>query len=152
MVCLSDRQYLHHSLQPAIIDFLSQIDENFYQYLNQKNLDVPFWQICQYLILCSLPVLYCHHCCAVLSCTAMPVCNLCCVDEILSQFVSPQNVKIVLIWGKISRTLSYIKDAQLNIPGMFQIKIDYNTNLILIWPHRHFQKNVKVPFCQKYQC
>ena len=30
---------------------------------------------------------------------------------------------------------------------------DDNANLILIWPHRKFQqKNVKVPFCQKYQC
>ena len=34
---------------------------------------------------------------------------------------------------------------------MFQIKIDDNTNLILIWPHRHFQQNLKVLFCQKYR-
>ena len=27
---------------------------------------------------------------------------------------------------------------------MFQIKIDDNTILILIWPHRHFQQNMKV--------
>ena len=33
---------------------------------------------------------------------------------------------------------------------MFQIKIYHNTNLTLIWPHCHFQQNVKVPFCQKY--
>ena len=32
---------------------------------------------------------------------------------------------------------------------MFQVKIDDNANLILIWPHRHFHQNVKVPFCQK---
>ena len=35
---------------------------------------------------------------------------------------------------------------------MFQIKIDDNTNLTLIWPHRHFQQNLKVLFCQKYRC
>ena len=43
---------------------------------------------------------------------------------------------------------------------MFQVKIgcelklaadDDNANLILIWPHRHFQQNEKVPFCQKYR-
>ena len=33
---------------------------------------------------------------------------------------------------------------------MFQIKIDDNSNLILIWPHHHFQQNVKELFCQKY--
>ena len=59
MVYHSDRQYLHHSLLHAIIDFLSQGDENFCHHLHQKNLDVPFWQIYQYLELCSLPVLYC---------------------------------------------------------------------------------------------
>ena len=32
---------------------------------------------------------------------------------------------------------------------MFQVKTDDNANLILIWAHRHFQQNVKVPFCQK---
>ena len=32
---------------------------------------------------------------------------------------------------------------------MFQVKIGNNANLILIWPHRHFQQNLKVPFCQK---
>ena len=40
----------------------------------------------------------------------------------------------------------------LNTPEMFQVKIDDIANLILIWSHRHFQQNVKVPFCQKYQC
>ena len=49
-------------------------------------------------------VLY-HHCCAALSCTAQrQCCNLCCVDEILSQFACPSNVKVVLILGKILRT------------------------------------------------
>ena len=33
---------------------------------------------------------------------------------------------------------------------MFQIKIDDNSNLILIWPHHHFQQNMKELFCQKY--
>ena len=59
MVCHSDCQYLHCSLLPAIIDFLSQSDENFYHHFHQKNLDVPFWQIYQNLKLCSLQVLYC---------------------------------------------------------------------------------------------
>ena len=59
MVCHSDRQYLHHSLLPAIIDFLSQSDENFYHHLHQKSLDVRFKKIYQYLKLCSLPVLCC---------------------------------------------------------------------------------------------
>ena len=105
MVCHSDRQYLHHSLLPVIIDFLSQSDENFYHHLHQKNLDVPFWQIYQYLKLCSLPVLYCtttvvlHYLAPQRQC-----CNLCCVDEILSQFACPSNVKVVLILGKILRT------------------------------------------------
>ena len=153
MVCHSDRQYLHHSLLPAIIDFLSQSDENFYHHLHQKNLDVPFWQIYQYLKLCSLPVLYCtttvvlHYLAPQRQC-----CNLRCVDEILFQFACPQNVKIVLILGIILRTLSYIKDTWLNTPEMFQVKLDDNANLILIWSHRHFQQNVKVPCCQKYRC
>ena len=35
---------------------------------------------------------------------------------------------------------------------MFQVKIDDNANLKLIWLHHHFQQNVKVPLCQKYWC
>ena len=44
---------------------------------------------------------------------------------------------------------------------MFQVKIgcelkltadDDNGNLMLISPHRHYQQNVKVPFCQKDRC
>ena len=31
---------------------------------------------------------------------------------------------------------------------MFQIRIDDNTNLILVWLHRHFQQDMKVLFCQ----
>ena len=153
MVFPSDCQYLHHNLVPAIIGFLSQSDQNFCHHLHQKNLDVPFWYIYQYLKLCSLPVLYCtttvvlHYLAPQRQC-----CNLCCVDEILSQFACPQNVKIVLILSKILRTLSYVKETQLNTAEMFQIKIDDNTNLILIWPNPNFQQNVKVPFCQKYRC
>ena len=86
MVCRSYRQYLHHSLlPPAIIEFLSQNDENFHHHLQQKNLDVPFWEICQYLKLCSLPALYCtttvvlHYLAPQCQC-----CNLYCIDEILS--------------------------------------------------------------------
>ena len=44
---------------------------------------------------------------------------------------------------------------------MFQVKPgcelklaadDDNANLILIWPHRQFQRNVKVPLCLLYRC
>ena len=59
MVCHSDCQYLYHSLLPAIINFLIQSDDNFCHHLRQKNLDVPFQQIYQYLKLYLLPVLYC---------------------------------------------------------------------------------------------
>ena len=45
-----------------------------------------------------------------------------------------------------------MKETYLNTPEMFQVKIDDNVNLVLISPHRHFQQNVKVPFCQKYWC
>ena len=40
MVSHSDHQYLHHSLLPAIIDFLSQSDEHFYHHLHQKRVSV----------------------------------------------------------------------------------------------------------------
>ena len=65
MVCHSDRQYLHHSLLPAIIDFLSQSNENFYRHLHQKNLDVPFWQIYQQVfeIVFFVSIVLYHHCC-----------------------------------------------------------------------------------------
>ena len=53
--------------------------------------------------------------------------------------------------GKILRTLP-LKETWLNTSKMFQIKIDDNSSLILTWPHRHFQQNVKALFCQKYQC
>ena len=154
MVCHSDCHCLHHSLLPAT-DF--QSDENFYHHLHQKDLDVPFWQIHQYFKLFLLPVLYCTTT-AVLHFAPLQrqCCNLCCLDEILSQFACPQYIKIVLILCKILRTLSYIKETQLNTPKVFQIKIDDNSNLILIWPHRHFQQNVKVvlpkiPVLKPYQ-
>ena len=43
----------------AIINFFSQSDDDSYNHLYQKKLDMPFWQIYQYLKLCSLPELYC---------------------------------------------------------------------------------------------
>ena len=77
MVCYSDRKYLYLRLLPTITNILSQNDENSWNHLQQNNLDIPFWQIYQYLRLCSLPVLYCtttvllycleleHQCCIV---------------------------------------------------------------------------------------
>ena len=43
---------------------------------------------------------------------------------------------------------SLILKRQLNTTEMFQVKIDNNANLILIWPHDHFQQNVKVLFAK----
>ena len=87
MVCHSGRQYLHHRLLlPAIINFLSQSDKDSYHHFHQKNLDVPFWQIYQYMELCSSPVLYCtitvvlhylalqHHCYIVICVAPMKYC------------------------------------------------------------------------------
>ena len=86
MVCHSDHQYLHHRLLPAIINFLSQSDEDSYHHRHQKNLDVPFWHIYQYLKLCSMPVLYYtitdvlhylalqHQCCIVTCFPSMKYC------------------------------------------------------------------------------
>ena len=98
---------------------------------------------CQY---CTVPQLLC---CIILHCNANVVT---CVVSMKYCLACPQNVKRVLTLGKILRTLSYIKETWLNTTEMFQIKIYDNTNLILIWSHHHFQQNVKVPFCQKYQC
>ena len=79
MLCHSDRQYLHHSVLPAlIIDFLSQSDENFYSntFLPKKSrcailANLPVFEI----VFAASIVLY-HQCCAALSCTAMPVLQL----------------------------------------------------------------------------
>ena len=74
MVCRSGRQYLHHSLLPDLIDFLSQSDENFCHHLHQKKsaciilANLPVFEI----LFAANIVLY-HHCCTTLSCTAMPV-------------------------------------------------------------------------------
>ena len=67
------------------LQFLSQSDEIFCHHLHQKILYVPFWQICQYLKLCLLPVFYCitivvlHYLASQCQC-----CSLCCINEILS--------------------------------------------------------------------
>ena len=82
VICPSDRQYLHERLLPAIINFLVLSDECSYHHLHQKNLDIQFWQIYQYLKSCSPPVLRCstsvvlhylalqHHLCIV-TCAAL---------------------------------------------------------------------------------
>ena len=57
---------------------------------------------------------------------------------------------MVLILGNILKTLSYKRDIDTH--EIFQVKIDHNAKLILVWPHRHFQQNVKVSFCQQYWC
>ena len=56
MVCHTDRKYLHQGLIHAIIKVFSQSDEDSYHHLYQKKLDISFFQIYQYLKLCSLPV------------------------------------------------------------------------------------------------
>ena len=67
------------------LQFLSQSDE-ICHHLHQKILFVPFWQICQYLKLCLLPVFYCitiavlHY----LASQRQQCCSLCCINEILS--------------------------------------------------------------------
>ena len=67
------------------LQFLSQSDE-ICHHLHQKILYVPFWQICQYLKLCLLPVFYCitiavlHY----LASQRQQCCSLCCINEILS--------------------------------------------------------------------
>ena len=57
---------------------------------------------------------------------------------------------MVLILGNILKTLSYKRD--IDTRKIFQVKIDHNAKLILVWPHLHFQQNVKVSFCQQYWC
>ena len=99
LLCHSGCQYLHHRLLPAIINFLSQSDGDSYHHFHQKNLDVPFWQIYQYMKLCLLPVLYTvppllclhylalqHHSCIVILVASMKYCL---------QFACRQNVKTV---------------------------------------------------------
>ena len=98
----------------------------------------------------SSVVLYHHLCmlyCAALFCTATPsvlCCNLCCVYEIFLVCMSAKcyfgsNFKNSLLYNRYTWNVWNKK------------KWD-NTNLILIWPHRHFQQKVKWQFCQKYWC
>ena len=58
MICHSDCTYLHQRLLHGIIIFFSQSNEDSYHYLYQKNLNIPFWQIYQYLKLRALQKLY----------------------------------------------------------------------------------------------
>ena len=104
----------------------------------------------------------CLQCCATLSCTAtpLPYYNLCCVVENCQL-----NGKTILVLCNIFcvRLFSYKKDivkcawnvsSKNRLFSELYLAADHdNANLILIWPHPHFnQKNVKVPPSQKYQC
>ena len=73
MICHSDCQYLHHSLLPAIIVFLSQSDENFYHHRHQKNVRTILANLPVFEIVYSASIVLHYHCCAALSCTATPV-------------------------------------------------------------------------------
>ena len=84
-------KYVYQRLLHAINNFPSQCDEDFYNHLHQKHLDVPFWQIYQYLKLSLLPVLYCtttvvfhshalhfqHQCCIATCVDSLKYCFVC---------------------------------------------------------------------------
>ena len=74
MVCHSDCQYLYHSsLLPAIIDFLSQSDENSTTIFTKKSGSTILANLPVFEIVFAANIVLYHHCCAALSCTATPV-------------------------------------------------------------------------------
>ena len=75
-----------------------------------KNLDVIFEYIYQYLKLCSVTLLHC---------ITVFYCSLSCVNEICLWFALPWNGKSISILDKILGTFSYVKEASLSTSDMF---------------------------------